>query len=163
MRAALAGALALAACAAPQPAAAPVSAPAEPSPWLGQWAMAFDDDPGWHHHALELTSVVDGQLVGAVVVDRSLGPEARAPGPDEATHRVALRVGTEGDGRRLRATVPVGTFAPVDYTFDLSLCPAAGPERCTRGSDGDELWIEGEVRIGGRDGLGVLARTAPPR
>ena len=96
----------------------------------GRYEMNLSSDAGWHHNLLEIDRVDRKTILGSVSIDLSIGPEGRAPTPDEKVHKVAFHAVVDPDPNRLHFSLIVGKVSPFRYTFDLYLCPQAGTERC---------------------------------
>jgi len=126
----------------------------------GFYEMAFEPDAGWHQHAISIDDVAPGHIRGRVVVDQGIGPQGRAPKPDEKQFLLAWQAEPDDDPRRLRFAVGVGDFQPTRYAFDLFLCEGDAMTRC-EAVDGHDVTLQGTVRTGEADPRKVVATPMP--
>jgi len=84
----------------------------------GTYDLLLSDDPGWHGNLLTVTSSSDDVLKGTVSIDWGLGPQARAPQPDERVHVLPFTARRDKSGA-YRFTVEVGKQAPTRYDFEI--------------------------------------------
>jgi len=104
---------------------------------VGRYALSLDSDAGWHRNILEIGALEGGAVSGLVSIDLGIGPEGRAPTPDEKVHTLSFRTTHDSaEPYRLRFSVTVGQMSAALYTFDLHLCPHAGPQRCGETREG---------------------------
>lgn len=96
-----------------------LSATAQAAPDLvGSYTLVMTEDAAWHRNVLVIDSADSSGVHGKVTLDWGLGPEARAPKPDERTHEVPF-VGRWSKSGGLHFEVEVGHDEPVLYTFEL--------------------------------------------
>ncbi len=149
----------------PPEASAPSSPDRAPrSPFLGRHDLTLSPDSSWHRHALEITAVSDAVVEGVVTIDLGIGPEGRAPGPDEIVHQAAFKAPRGPDPHRLRLSVTIGDLDPTLVTLDLWACPEAGAVTCGQGGDGARLTGTAtfESQRAGSSSLDALARPTRP-
>lgn len=84
----------------------------------GTYDLLLSDDVGWHSNLLTISSSSDDALKGTVSIDWGLGPQARAPGPDEKVHVVPFTAKRDRSGA-YRFSVQVGKETPTRYGFEL--------------------------------------------
>ena len=113
--------------------------PAAPLP-TGQFLLTLETDAPWHRNTLTLDAAARS---GVVVIDRGIGPEGRAPSPDEILHEVPFVA--EDAAQHLVFSVTIGTLNRTAYRFELWPCPEAGATHCT----GDAR-LQGTARVDGQ-------------
>lgn len=85
---------------------------------IGTYTLVMTEDAAWHRNVLVLDSVDGNEVRGKLKLDWGLGPEARAPKPDERTHEVPFE-GRMSKSGGLHFEVEVGQEERVLYTFEL--------------------------------------------
>ena len=85
------------------------------SPLAGAYDLRLDHDTSWHRGTLELA---DDGAHGTVVIDLGLGPEGRAPTPDEKAWRLPFTTVATKSGA-LRFEVVVGAAPAQRWSFEL--------------------------------------------
>lgn len=123
----------------------------------GRHSLRLASDASWHRHSLEVLSVAPGAIDGVVSIDQGIGPQGRAPTPDEKLHTVRFRATRDAEAPgRLRFSLIVGELDPAVYTFNLHLCPLSGATRCDDAASDAAPHLRGVVIVGERAGEQTL-------
>jgi len=85
-------------------------------PLKGAYVLQFGEDVGWHSNTLMISGTDNGVVRGTVGIDWNLGPEARAPKPDEKLHNLPFE-GRWSKSGAIHFTVTVG--GQTSYAFEL--------------------------------------------
>lgn len=90
-----------------------------PINWAGRYKLWISGDAEWHQNALEVSALNGDDLEGTLEVDLGLGPEGRAPEPDEILHKLPFKAHRAAEGQPYVAEILVGTVQPKVYRFEL--------------------------------------------
>lgn len=85
---------------------------------VGNYTLVMTEDAAWHRHVLVIESADSSGAKGVLKLDRGLGPEARAPLPDERVHELPF-TGRWSKSGGLHFEVVVGQEQPLHYSFEL--------------------------------------------
>jgi len=91
----------------------------------GEYDLHFSQDRGWHRNQIIIESVDAEAVKGRVVIDLGIGPEARAPMPDERAWTLPFTAKRSAKSERLAFSVTVGERSPVEYSFTLFFIDSA--------------------------------------
>jgi hypothetical protein len=85
----------------------------------GEYTLHFSQDRGWHRNGIIIESVDSEQVTGKVIIDLNIGPQARAPMPDERAWTMPFAAKRHANTDRIAFSVTVGEIEPVEYSFTL--------------------------------------------